>query len=431
MRHWWPDTLLGQMICVVFAAVIMVFALGAAVEDRFSRFIDAGLDDDEYLRHLASLSAVMRHQSGADLERSLRTLSEIDIAGQVLSSDQKTLESGRAGNLNWAKIVLCCPGLPAPEGFTSIDGKRMILFSLTNGGSLAFPEKPSGGRTGSEYLYFPLTTSVLILGFSIFAVWGVSRPIRRIAASIGDTDVFLSSETAVGEHGPREVRHLARTLNQMRSRIQKFLDSRNRMLRGISHDLRTPLTRLRLRVERMENSGERQQVLSDIDQLDRMINSTLRYLRDGSSKIDWEVCDFSSLLQSICDDFSDTGAAIHFEGEERLEVECGVDELMRAFSNLCDNGLKFGSHVTVTLRKQDKWAIVEIADDGPGIPVDMRDKVIEPFTKLDSSRSGKSGYGLGLAIATEIVGRHHGDLSLCDNHPRGLLVRVTLPLRRA
>ncbi|AMY68899.1 two component sensor kinase [Frigidibacter mobilis] len=200
------------------------------------------------------------------------------------------------------------------------------------------------------------------------------------------------------------------------------------MLRGISHDLRTPLTRLKLRVERMEDRAGRQQALSDIDQLDRMIGSTLRYLRDGSSRIDWEICDMSSLLQSICDDFWDTGAQIFFEGPERLEVECSADEMMRAISNLCDNGLKFGSRVTVTLRQEGGFAIVEVADDGPGIPAEMRDKVMEPYTKLGPARSEKGGYGLGLAITAEIVAGHRGELSLRDNHPRGLRVRVALPL---
>jgi len=428
MTRWWPDTVLGQMICIVFAVVFMVFALGEALEDRFDRLTSDGLDDDEYLRQVAVLAVVMRHQSAADLERDLQSLSEIGIQGRVLPAQPEALHTGRTESLNWTKVILCCPDLPAPEGVARVDGERMVLFPLATGGQLAFPQRPSGGSTGGEFLYFPLATGILVLGFSIFAIWGVSRPIGRMAASITDTDAFLSNKDPVEERGPREVRHLARTLNQMRDRIQRLLDSRNRMLRGISHDLRTPLTRLKLRVERMEDRAGRQQALSDIDQLDRMIGSTLRYLRDGSSRIDREICDMSSLLQSICDDFWDTGAQIFFEGPERLEVECSADEMMRAISNLCDNGLKFGSRVTVTLGQEGGFAIVEVADDGPGIPAEMRDKVMEPYTKLGPARSEKGGYGLGLAITAEIVAGHRGELSLRDNHPRGLRVRVALPL---
>ncbi|AMY68900.1 hypothetical protein AKL17_1648 [Frigidibacter mobilis] len=177
MTRWWPDTVLGQMICIVFAVVFMVFALGEALEDRFDRLTSDGLDDDEYLRQVAVLAVVMRHQSAADLERDLQSLSEIGIQGRVLPAQPEALHTGRTESLNWTKVILCCPDLPAPEGVARVDGERMVLFPLATGGQLAFPQRPSGGSTGGEFLYFPLATGILVLGFSIFAIWGVSRPI--------------------------------------------------------------------------------------------------------------------------------------------------------------------------------------------------------------------------------------------------------------
>lgn len=426
MRRRWPDTVLGQMLAIVFAAVITVFLVGAVAEDGFDRLTNHGLDDDDYLRQLAFLAVALRQQPPDALAQSLEALSATGIEGRILATSPDI--APLPADIDWQDIALCCPQLPAPAGAARIDGKAMLLFTLSDGRALAFPDSVAQGA-GTEFFYYPLATAVLVLGLSVFAVWGVSRPVRKLAASLGDTETFLSGETAVPERGPREFRHLARALNRMRARIRQLLDSRTRMLRGISHDLRTPLTRLKLRVERMEDSEERRHALSDIEQLDRMIAGTLRYLRDGSSEILWETCDLSSLLHSICDDFADTGARISFEGPERLDLEGGADELMRSFSNLCENGLKFGTEVAVSLRREGDRAVVEIADDGPGIPPDMRDKVLEPFAKLDPARSGRTGYGLGLAIAAEIVTRHRGTLTLEDNNPSGLRVRVTLPLR--
>lgn len=198
------------------------------------------------------------------------------------------------------------------------------------------------------------------------------------------------------------------------------------MLRNVSHDLRTPLTRLRLRAETIADLGLRQKTLTDISEIDAILGTTLSYLRDGSAALNLERCDLASLLQMICDGFSDMGKDIAFSGPAHLTIQCGVSEITRAITNLCENGLKFGTTVRVSLERTDKMAVIRIVDNGPGIAEELREKVMEPYAKLDTARSSE-GFGLGLSSASEIVARHGGIVRLKGGNC-GLVAEVELPL---
>lgn len=233
------------------------------------------------------------------------------------------------------------------------------------------------------------------------------------------------------EGGPREIRALARSLNDMRTRIREMIDGRTRMVRAISHDLRTPLTRLRMRAERSTDAGLRDAMLTDISRIDAMIEETLTYLqRDVATETVLRV-DLPSLLQTVCHDFENAGLPVAYEGPDRLAFECKPQALARAVTNLVDNGVKFAGAVTVRLATQIDGVRIEVTDRGPGVPEELRAKVLEPFFKGDASRSAKGpgGFGLGLSIVHEVVGGHGGTMELRDGEPQGLVVRLDLPSR--
>jgi signal transduction histidine kinase len=214
----------------------------------------------------------------------------------------------------------------------------------------------------------------------------------------------------------------------MRRRIRKLVDERTGMLAAISHDLRTPLTRLKLRSERLEDTSARGAMLNDISAIDCMVRGALTYLRDGGMSEAEQLVDLPSLLQTICNGYSDIGSDVVYFGPARLNFVCRAEGLTRAVMNIIDNGVKHGTHVGVSLVKQGSEAVeIEVFDDGPGIPPDFREKVFEPFFKADSARTAsRGGFGLGLSIARDIIHRHGGSITLSDRTPRGLRVRVLL-----
>jgi signal transduction histidine kinase len=269
---------------------------------------------------------------------------------------------------------------------------------------------------------------IVVLALSIYAIGWVTRPLSAIAQATRAFGRLPDKDDPLDTGGPAEIAQVAEALNDMRRRIRKLVDERTGMLAAISHDLRTPLTRLKLRSERLEDTGMRGAMLNDISAIDCMVRGALTYLRDGATPEALQLVDLPSLLQTICNGYSDIGSDVVYSGPARLNFVCRAEELTRAMMNIIDNGVKHGIQVGVSLEKQGSEAVrIEVWDDGPGIPVELREKVFEPFFKADSARSAsRSGFGLGLSIASDIVHRQGGTITLSDRSPSGLRVRVVL-----
>jgi signal transduction histidine kinase len=280
---------------------------------------------------------------------------------------------------------------------------------------------------GSNYL---VATVTLLILFSVFAVGALTSPLRRIASAAMKADISLGP-AIFEERGSSEIVTLARALNGMQRRISTMVESRTRMLRGISHDLRTPLTRLRLRAERVQEDETREGLLGDIERIDRLLKESLGYLRDNHQREVSQRADLGSMLQTTCDEFADMGHDVQYSGPARMVTHFKPLALTRAITNLCENAIKFGTHVKVELRAAEGQAVIDISDDGPGIPEQYRTRVLEPFFKVDTARQDtETGFGLGLSIVAEIVQAHHGKLVLLDRQPNGLVARIILPLEQ-
>jgi signal transduction histidine kinase len=311
---------------------------------------------------------------------------------------------------------------PAEQLVVRLDGDHALIFDAAT------------GRSPWLLLLTPTTLALIIvlvfvLLLSVYAVRWIIAPLSAVAEAALSFGRSPRNDQAIGSAGPREIVQVADALNEMRTRIRALLEDRTRMLAAISHDLRTPLTRLRLRAERVREDSLRDGMLGDLIKVSRMLDETLDYLREEGKSEAISLADLPSLLQTICSDFTDVGHAVSYQGPARLTWTVRPRALTRAVTNIVENGIKHGSAVTVALRSAARESIeIEIADDGPGIPATLRHKVFEPFFKVDNARAQNgAGFGLGLSIAQDIVKRHGGEIGLQARDPAGLAVRILLP----
>jgi signal transduction histidine kinase len=217
----------------------------------------------------------------------------------------------------------------------------------------------------------------------------------------------------------------------MLDRIRSMIASRSHALAAISHDLRTIITRMRLRSEFIEDAVLKEKMLKDLQGMDAMLKKNLEFLRDGDAAPERHSIDLDSLLQTLADEFSETGRDVAFRGGSRQAVTGSFPELQRLFSNLIENGARYGKRVEVSARAAAPDAVeIDVADEGPGIAPQDRAQVVEPFVRGEAARNmnDNDGFGLGLSIAHSLARRAGGNLTLLDNVPHGLIARVRLPL---
>lgn len=270
--------------------------------------------------------------------------------------------------------------------------------------------------------------SALIL-LSLWAARQLAAPLARVA-SAADRFTVTAHSPLLSEAGPVEVRRVAKALNDMQARVVTLIEDRTRMLAAVSHDLRTPITRLRLRAEDIDDVNRRAPILRDLSTMENLVQSALWFLRGELEPTPRVTTDLPPLVQTVCDDFSDAGHALRYDAPAHLYVRCAPEQLMRAIQNLIDNSLKFGGSVEVRVRSAGAEALIEVEDDGPGIPAVEKDRVLEPFYRGDAARSLNDGdsFGLGLSIARSIAVQNGGRLELVDAKPHGLIARIAVPL---
>jgi signal transduction histidine kinase len=279
---------------------------------------------------------------------------------------------------------------------------------------------------------------ILALPLAFLSIWAGVFLVSPIAALARGAERFSADieAPALAETGPVEVRRATHAFNLMRQKIRKLLSDRSQTLASIGHDMRTPLTRLRLRVELLEPSETVSAIESDIASLERMIDDALGFLRTENRPLRIDQADVAILAKIVVEDYAGRGHEVSYDGPVHLVMLCDHDLLRRALDNIVGNSAKFAKTASLKLGAEGgKHVIFEVRDDGPGIPLDHREKVLEPFMRIEAVRSGIAqngqGFGLGLAIARDLVERHGGTLTLQDNHPRGLVVRLVLPMTTA
>jgi signal transduction histidine kinase len=271
------------------------------------------------------------------------------------------------------------------------------------------------------------TLTTLIAGLSIWAISRLTSPFKAFttAARRLGTDV---NANPIAEQGPEDVRGAIRAFNEMQTRLQRLIEDRTQMLAAVSHDLRTPITRLRLRAEYVENQDQRSRFLADLDEMEHMVSDLLIVAKDDARSESTLRVDLMAILHSLCDELADRGHHISCESSGRVPYLCRPVSIRRCLSNLIDNAIRYGDRAEVSLHRGDSEIMIRIDDSGPGIPEELREEAFQPFYRLEASRSRETGgSGLGLTIARNVARAHGGDVMLSDAPAGGLRVTIVLP----
>lgn len=302
-----------------------------------------------------------------------------------------------------------------------------LAIPLASGGWAEVGIRPVRRRPGPVFLVWLGATAILVGLSAAWAGWRLTRPLSRLAEATERFDLD-GEEDPLPETGPREVRNAAHAFNRMTVRIRLLVEERTLLLAALSHDLKTFLTRLRLRMEMVEDPEQRRKGIADVEEMQSVLDATLGLARDETRGERPAAVDLAGLLRTVAERHRELGRKVSYRGPERLAFHGRATALGRCFENLVDNAVKYGGEAEILLEREDGGAVVRIRDRGPGIAPEHREAVLAPFFRLESSRSRDTGgVGLGLAVARTVVDRHGGTLSLEDRDGGGLEVLVTLP----
>jgi signal transduction histidine kinase len=322
---------------------------------------------------------------------------------------------------------------PGPPGFAP-DGAFFVVQVLLRDGTRVTFDSYLSPQDASIPLRLALTSLVLlgtVLVLSLVAVRWLTGPLSALATAAEQLGRDID-RPPLPETGPLEVRRAARAFNTMQQRLSRFIADRTRILTAMSHDLKTPITRLRLRSEMLDDATLRGKIAKDLDEMQSMVTQTLDYLRHASSSEAVQPVDLGALIESLQADYRDTGSEVEIEGrvaQPALQPIAGRPlALRRCLANLLDNALRYGRRAVVRVEDGAKEVTIRVLDEGPGIPDAELEQAFEPFFRGEASRSRETGgTGLGLGIARNIARAHGGELVLRNRPSGGLEAVLSLP----
>lgn len=281
-------------------------------------------------------------------------------------------------------------------------------------------------NAGNIFLLWIAGATILLTAVSIVFIRNQVKPIRRLADA-AEQFGRGNDVTHFRPAGATEVRQAAHAFLEMRNRLKRHIDQRTALLAGVSHDLRTPLTRLRLQLALMPEGQERDDAIADVAEMEVMLDEYLDFAR-GQANEDTVRTDITELVGSIVETARRNGSAIDLSVEDGLEADVRPGTIRRCLANLIGNAVDFGQQVAVSARRAGSRLEILVDDDGPGIPADQVEEALKPFSRLDESRNlNRKGVGLGLAIARDVARSHGGDLRLSESPMGGLRATLSLP----
>lgn len=316
-----------------------------------------------------------------------------------------------------------------PEGAGRPDPMMHVSLRLDDGQWVSVA-LAVGGDASTWSQHAAQSTVAMMIAVLVFGGWAtgwIGRPLATFAAAADRLGRDVNAPR-LPEGGPREVRRAVAAFNEMQARLRRFVEDRTQMLAAIAHDLRSPITRLRLRTELLPAGEGRDKMLADLDDMESMVASSLAFARDEAADEANQPFDLAATLGAVCDNAADLGLCADFAWEGRLVCTGRPAAIRRALTNLVENAARYGQQAEVAARRDGADLVVTIDDRGPGIPEAQREMVFAPFTRLEASRNRKTGgIGLGLTVARSIIRAHGGDIRLDDRPGGGLRVVVTLP----
>jgi signal transduction histidine kinase len=457
MRLPLPETLFGRLFAATVAVVTVALLILLSIVMRERRelvFSESGSSAAaasivEVSRQLAQLPPEARDSMVAQLRaqnpprhphdhsRENFPRAQQAFAAEVQSSlgNQFTV-TARPPRLGHRRVIVLdrdMPPEPPPgEGRRGGGpGGRMfdVLVTLPDGDRVAFrTSSPRGTPPFPKHFIFELGLLTIMLGIVLYAMTRtITRPLGDLAAA-ADAVGRGTTVPPLKERGARELKRATHAFNAMQDRLKRYLDSRTRVLAAMSHDLRTPITRLRLRVESIEDETLRARCVEDLDEMTRMVRGALSVFRGLNDEEPAVPVDVDTLLQELQRRYAEVNADVAIEGRATAPVQGKPLALKRCLGNLVDNALQYGERATVAVSDTADELTIRVLDDGPGIPEAEIERVFEPFYRLESSRNrATGGTGLGLSIARDVAQAHGGSLTLANRSGGGLEAKLVLP----
>ena len=446
-----PDGIAARMALTIMLALLLTQAVSALVY-----LTDRGHDrpmhsPDELTQRMVAVIQLVEATQPAERPRVVRALDD-PVLGVAWLRTHPEFDSDHLAPPGSPLVHHLAMALGAPEREMLVERRRVPVLNpatgplvdqdmhrvrmlrvgvaLADGSWLVFSatQAPDGSFRLVRFALWMALIALVVAGLSLWAARRLTAPLAAFAAAAERLGVD-GGAPPLPEEGPRELRAATHAVNRMQARLTRFVEDRTRMVAAIGHDLRTPLTRLRLRAEFIEDAETQRKVLADLAEMEAMISATLAFARDDAQHEPRVQADLADLLQSLTDDRTDAGHDAGYQGPGRLTATLSPVAMRRALANLIDNAINYGGRADVTLTVAAGHAVIEIDDAGPGIPEAEQEQVFNPFYRLESSRSRDTGgAGLGLSVARTIVRGHGGDIGLANREGGGLKVTVTLPL---
>ena len=352
----------------------------------------------------------------------------IDLSVQFVSPDDLRIFNGEISldelPRSWAHYALSLEPLDPPVLVTQIqiaDNEWLYLASLMPAPYVSLEQE---GLPAQQIGFIVLTSSFLLLFIGLLVHWQ-SRPLKRLARAA--REMSLGSEVEpLPEHGGSEVVEVSRAFNSMRERIGRYLNERSQLFSAISHDLRTPITRLRLRVELLEDEALQAKFGRDLDELELLVKGALQCVKDTDIHENIEPVDLNLLLDTVTEPYLAPAGngRVNLEGRAVAPYPGKPLALKRCIGNLLDNALKYGERAHLRIEDDGRLFTLHVDDEGPGVPEQRLEKIFEPHFRLAAQQQG---YGLGLGIARNIAHAHGGEVSLQNLREGGLRVTLALP----
>ena len=450
-----PRGLAGRLLLAILAALaIAQLALALVLQERKNAQVRDVIEHQAMMQTVLA-TQLLRQAPDADAARILATFKNASACGSVVAlvpvvdspdhgeDDFAATLHARLGDTSGPPPVvrfsrlehegdkLVCPQLVGAEGLSSHGWPLQVTsyIPLSQGRWLQFTSLVDFPAT--ENLQIALMFLLASLAVGAAAVLSVRTQTRSLAALAQASEKLGRGEAVppLAENGPVEVAKAARAFNTMQGRLKNFIDDRLKMLAAISHDLRTPLTTLRLKAEFVRDKSARQGLINTIDEMTVITEASLAFTRAEATQEPTKRIDLANLLQQLSDEYAAKGLKVGL-GLCTSSI-CLVREvaLKRAMRNLIDNALRYGGNAELNVSQSDGIASVMVDDAGPGIPVAQMERVFEPFVRLEASRNKNTGgIGMGLAIARSIVKAHGGEIRLINRNEGGLRAEINLPV---
>ncbi len=447
----WPQSMRSRLMLVMVAGLAAALVVGSVVvwwdRGRYMRQVNV----DHYVERVAAAVRVVDGTAGARREDVLRVMDtprfrvaelpsfpSADEVRVAETEQSREIEARLAAELDGRQVLFRMTELPGagqwPPRRRFLERRMhppplglVAVVALDDGTALRFSDRLF--RHGTHWPVRLLVSTIILLAAALLlaalAVRLVVRPLRRVAVQAEEIGRDLDT-AQMPETGPTEVRRVAAAMNAMQRRLRHLFDERTRFLAAVSHDLRTPITRMRLRTELIEDDELRVRMERDLEEMERMVQQTLEFMRDAGAREAPRRIDLVAMLEALVEDLAEQGATVVFEPGERIVIESRPLALKRCVDNLVSNALRYGTRVELTAAVTPGGVRIEVLDDGPGIPEAELERVFEPFYRLDKARAD-GGTGLGLSIARAIAESLGGALTLHNREPRGLAARLELP----